>query len=61
MAPAEKKESDKKDDISIVIDGVEFKAKHREFKSGKFGFGVYGICKIRGYPHRISINLIEIA
>ena len=48
------------DEIPIVIDGTEIKAKHRVFKSGKKGFGAYGIIKIQGYPHRISINLIEV-
>lgn len=50
-----------KPDISIVIDGTEIKAKHRVFSSGKEGYGSYGIIKIKGYPHRISINLIEVA
>jgi|WetSurMetagenome_2_1015567.scaffolds.fasta_scaffold126552_5 hypothetical protein len=49
-----------KEDITIVIDGTEFKAKHRTFSSGKKGYGVYGITKIKGYPHRISLNLIEV-
>lgn len=48
-------------EISIVIDGAEIKAKHRVFKSGKKGYGAYGIIKIKGYPHRVSINLIEVA
>jgi len=49
------------DEIPIIIDGIEVKAKHRTFKSGKKGYGAYGIVKIQGYPHRISINLIEVA
>lgn len=48
------------DEIIISIDGVDYKAKHREFKSGRKGYGLYGLCKIRGYPHRLSINLIEV-
>lgn len=48
-------------EISVIIDGTEVKAKHREFKSGKKGYGAYGIIKIKGYPHRISLNLIEVA
>lgn len=48
-------------EITIIIDGVELKAKHREFKSGRKGYGAYGMIKIKGYPHRISLNLIEVA
>lgn len=49
------------DEIIIDIDGVEVKAKHRIFKSGRKGYGAYGMVKIKGYPHRVSINLIEVA
>lgn len=45
--------------IKIVIDGNEFEAEYREFKSGKKGYGCYGTVKIEGYPYRISLNLIE--
>jgi hypothetical protein len=55
-----KDSKDNKEDITIVIDGVEFKAKHRKFKSGRVGYGLYGLTKIRGYPHRLSINIIEV-
>jgi hypothetical protein len=48
------------EEIPIIIDGFEVKAKHRIFKSKKVGYGAYGICRIKGFPHRISINLIEI-
>jgi len=48
-----------KKNIKIVIDGVEKEAVYRKFKSGKFGYGLYGVIKINGYPHRISLNLIE--
>lgn len=52
-------DKDKKRDIKIVIDGEEFKAEYREFKSGKRGYGLYGTVKIDNYPFRISMNLIE--
>jgi hypothetical protein len=45
--------------IKIVIDGTEKEAEYRTFKSGKKGYGVYGVIKINGYPHRCSLNLIE--
>ena len=45
--------------IKIVIDGKEFEAEHRVFKSGRKGYGLYGTIKIKNYPHRISLNLIE--
>jgi len=48
-------------EISIIIDGVEFKAKYRQFKSGRCGYGLYGLTKIKNYPHRLSINIIEVA
>jgi hypothetical protein len=57
----EDKTTEAKEEIIIDIDGVQLKAKHREFKSGRKGYGCYGMVKIRGYPHRVSINLIEVA
>lgn len=48
-----------KEEIEIIIDGNKFTAKHREFKSGKKGYGLYGTVKIDNYPVRMSINLIE--
>jgi hypothetical protein len=48
------------DEIDIIIDGVEFKAKHRVFKSGRRGYGLYGMARIKNFPHRLSINLIEV-
>ena len=45
--------------IKIVIDGEEKEAKYRIFKSGRKGYGCYGTVKIDGYPHRLSLNLIE--
>jgi hypothetical protein len=50
---------DKKKQIKIVIDGQEFTADYREFKSGKKGYGLYGTVKLDDYPFRISMNLIE--
>lgn len=46
--------------IKIIIDGEERESSYREFKSGKKGYGLYGIIKINGYPYRISLNLIEL-
>jgi hypothetical protein len=46
--------------IKITIDGHELEAEHREFKSGKKGYGCYGTIKIKDYPHRLSLNLIEL-
>lgn len=48
-----------KEKIKIVLDDVEMEAKYREFKSGKKGYGAYGIIKINGYPFRLSLNIIE--
>ncbi len=45
--------------IKIVINGEEFEAEHREFKSGRKGYGLYGRVMIKDYPHRISCNIIE--
>lgn len=45
--------------IKIVIDGQEFEAEYREFKSGSKGYGLYGRIKIADYPYRISLNIIE--
>jgi hypothetical protein len=45
--------------IKIVIDEEKLEAEHREFKSGRKGYGCYGVIKIDGYPHRLSLNLIE--
>lgn len=48
-----------KESIKIIIDGEEFDAKAREFKSGKKGYGLYGRVKIDNYPYRISLNIFE--
>lgn len=48
-----------KEKIKIVIDGKELEAEFREFKSGKKGYGSYGIVKINDYPYRLSLNLIK--
>lgn len=48
-----------KEKIKIKIDEEEKEAIHRVFKSGKEGYGCYGIVKIDGYPYRISLNLIK--
>lgn len=46
--------------IKIIIDRKEMEAEFRKFKSGKEGYGVYGIVKIEDYPYRLSLNLIKI-
>lgn len=45
--------------IKIVINGEEFEAEYREFKSKRKGYGLYGRIKIKEYPYRISLNIIE--
>lgn len=60
--PEEKKEPEEEieeKEIKIVIDGEEMTAKYRKFKSGRKGYGCYGTVKIDKYPHRLSLNLIE--
>lgn len=54
----EKQEETKK--IKVIIDGEEFEAEYREFKSGRKGYGLYGRVKIENYPYRISMNIIEL-
>lgn len=51
---------ERKKKIKIIIDEEEKEAEYREFKSGKKGYGCYGIIKINDYPFRLSLNLIEI-
>lgn len=48
-----------KPDVKIIIGNVELVAKYREFKSGKKGYGCYGVHKVNGWPCRLSLNLIE--
>lgn len=63
MAKKEKKEKEVKNKeikkIKVVINGEEFEAEHRVFKSGRKGYGLYGRIVIDKYPHRISLNIIE--
>ena len=54
-------ETQPEEQIDINIDGIIVKAKKKEFKSGRHGWGAYGMIKIKNYPHRVSINLIEVA
>ena len=49
-----------KEKIKIIIDGEEKEAEFRVFKSGKKGYGCYGIIKINDYPYRLSMNLIKL-
>lgn len=48
-----------KGDIEIIIDGEKKICKYRTFKSLKKGWGSYGVIKIKGYPCRLSLNIIE--
>jgi len=49
-----------KEKIKIVIDEEEREAEFRQFKSGREGYGCYGLIKIDGYPYRLSMNLVKI-
>ena len=46
--------------IKIKIEDIELEAEFRTFKSGKVGFGCYGVIKIDNYPFRLSLNLIKL-
>jgi len=59
VSEGEQSKEDEKRKIKIVIDGQEFSAQFREFKSGRKGYGLYGRIKIDDYPYRISMNIIE--
>ena len=48
-----------KPNVKIIIGEHELEAKYREFKSGKKGYGCYGVFKINNWPCRLSLNLIE--
>lgn len=50
---------EEKKKIKIVIEEEELEAEFREFKSGRKGYGCYGIVKIDNYPYRLSLNLIK--
>jgi len=51
--------SDQKPIVKIKIGEYELEAKYRKFKSGKKGYGCYGVHKINNWPCRLSLNLIE--
>lgn len=58
----DKKDKENKKEVKkiiVIINGEEFESEHRVFASGREGYGLYGRIKIDGYPHRISLNLIE--
>lgn len=57
MVETEKLED--KPEVKIVIEKNELKASYRKFKSGKTGYGCYGVIKVNGWPCRLSLNLIE--
>lgn len=60
-----KKEKEPKDEgievekIKVIIDGQEFEAEQRTFSTGRKGYGLYARIVIKNYPHRISMNIIE--
>jgi hypothetical protein len=45
--------------IDINIGGAKIVAEEKEFKSGRNGFGYYGVINVAGKSHRISLNIIE--
>ena len=51
--------SGEKPKVKIKIGDNELEAVYREFKSGKKGYGCYGVIKINDWPCRLSLNLIE--
>lgn len=53
----QKKESN--ETIKIKIGDNELEGQPKEFKSGREGYGCYGVIKINGYPYRLSLNLIK--
>lgn len=60
MPEEEKKDiSKEKPKVKIIIGDIELEATYREFKSGKKGYGCYGVHKINNWPCRLSLNLIE--
>lgn len=50
---------EEKKPVKIKVEDHEIVAEYREFKSGKKGYGAYGVYKINGWPCRLSLNLIE--
>ena len=51
--------NEEKPKVNIKIGNHDIVAEYREFKSGKKGYGAYGVYKINGWPCRLSLNLIE--
>lgn len=45
--------------VKIDIGGEIKEAEYRVFKSGRKGYGAYGVIKVNGWPCRLSLNLIE--
>ena len=54
-----KQKNPEKPNVKVIIGDNELEAEYREFKSGKKGYGVYGVFKINNWPCRLSLNLIE--
>lgn len=55
----EQKEIEDKEEIEIIINRERFIAEKKVFKTGRKGYGLYGRILIKKYPHRISMNIIE--
>lgn len=54
-----KKKETKKKPLKILIDGKEYEAEPRVFKTGRKGYGLYARLVIDNYPHRVSLNIME--
>ncbi len=65
MPKVKKPKEEKVKSIKVIIDGKEFEAEARVFKTGRKGYGLYKVIKILNsdkipYPHRISLNIMEL-
>lgn len=49
-----------KKSIKISIDGKEFNAPLRKFKTGKSGYGVYGKQLIDNEVYQVSCNIVKV-
>ena len=48
-----------KEKITVVIDGEEFVAPWRKFKTGSVGYGIYGKLLIDGIAFQVVCNIIK--
>ena len=49
-----------KKSIKISIDGKEFNAKVRKFKTGSTGYGIYGKHLIDNEVYQVSCNIVKV-